>query len=271
MSTQTDWRDRAACKGHDDTFFPKDPHGSGKWEETSERECKAICLTCPVQGQCAPDILADALGGQLPGVYAGMNRWERKWIIDNEAETVALKVELDLSGTSPVELREWCKQAGPACGIGPADTARSVSDKFGYSESDAQKWLEQRGGTEAKRWVRPWSQAMRQAVAADPDRWWDQMELVEIGFDLIPQTNVETTRKSMVRARGACSERAARSKILQRAVAAAVASGLFEKRVVGGRVQVRASRQTAETSASSEFQAVLFAVPASPKKEREAA
>lgn len=252
-------------------YFPKDPDGSGRWEEASERQCKEICSICPVYDQCAADILSEALGGQLPGVYAGMNRWERKWIIDNQEQTVALKAELDLSGTSPAELREWCEQAGPAFGIGAADTARSVSDKFGYSESDAQRWLEQRGGTDAKRWVRPWSQAMRQAVAADPDRWWDQMELVEIGSDLIPQTNVETTRKSMIRARGACSERAARSKILQRAVAAAVASGLFEKRVVEGRVQVRASRQSTRTAERSEFQAALFAAPASPKKQREAA
>ena len=271
MSTRIDWRDHAKCKGNEQTFFPDDPNGSGKWEEASERQCKAICSACPVETQCAADILADALGGQMPGVFAGMNRWERKWIIDNQAQTAQLKAELDSSNTSPAELREWCVQAGPASGIGAGDTARSVSDRFGYSESDTQRWVEQRGGTDAKRWVRPWSQAMRQAVAADPDRWWDQMELVEVGFDLIPQTNVDTTRKSMVRARGACSERAARSKILQRAVSAAVASGLFEKRVVGGRVQVRASRQTPQPAVRSDFQAVLFAAPEPPKQQRRAA
>ena len=270
MSTKTGWRDHAACNGHEETFFPEDPEGSGKWEEESEQECKGICANCPVQTQCAADILTDALGGQLPGIYAGMNRWERKWIIDNQQQTDALKAELDAASVSPVELRAWCQEVGPAFGISSTDTARSISDKFGYSESDAQMWLEQRGGTDAKRWVRPWSQAMRQAVAADPDRWWDQMELVEVGVHLVPQTNVETTRKSMVRARGACSERAARSKILQRAVAAAVASGKFEKRVVGGRVQVRASRPPVETR-PSEFQATLFAAPAPPKKQPQAA
>jgi WhiB family redox-sensing transcriptional regulator len=66
----TDWRHRAACRGHDnpELWFPLD-------EERPDALALAICAGCPVQAEC----LAFALDHGLDfGVFGGLTRGERR-------------------------------------------------------------------------------------------------------------------------------------------------------------------------------------------------
>lgn len=58
----SDWRDRAACLGHDDdTFFPD------RGDTTGTDEALRVCATCPVTTQCLDAALTEE--GNLAGAY----------------------------------------------------------------------------------------------------------------------------------------------------------------------------------------------------------
>lgn len=73
---EDDWRQRAACRGHDDPdmWFPV---GHGPFAEAQAWEAKRICNQCPVRQRClmwALDTKQDA------GVWGGLSERERqKW------------------------------------------------------------------------------------------------------------------------------------------------------------------------------------------------
>jgi WhiB family redox-sensing transcriptional regulator len=68
--TDDAWRDRAACRGHHDVFWPE--RVAGGW---TYRDALAICAGCPVRDPCAsyahsvPD-LTGVWGGRVIGVNA---------------------------------------------------------------------------------------------------------------------------------------------------------------------------------------------------------
>jgi WhiB family redox-sensing transcriptional regulator len=67
-----DWRDRAACIGHNsDLFFPI---GTGPHAQEQIDKAKAVCHTCPVAAQC----LDIALSNGYAGVWGGLDEDERR-------------------------------------------------------------------------------------------------------------------------------------------------------------------------------------------------
>jgi hypothetical protein len=62
-------RQRAACRGRTDLFFPK------PGDDVSE--AKALCRTCPMAGPCGEFALARS-PNVLSGVWGGMTARERK-------------------------------------------------------------------------------------------------------------------------------------------------------------------------------------------------
>ena len=257
------WQEQAACRGHADIFYPK-VADDAMWEEAVEAECKAICAQCSSRIACVKDILSDPRSGEFVGVFGGMNRWERKWLISNQTEAVQLSQKLAAAEVSPAELREWCAAKGPDFTVGSYDTVQTISERFGVSENCAKKWIKDRGGAQAKRYSRPWSRAIRELVAATPEQWFSQTELVEYAADMIPDFYAAATQRYMIRSRGTCSDNAARSRILQRSVAAAIKSGVFEKKIVDGSVMVRYNNQQTKSlpaHSSSKVQGTLFQAP----------
>lgn len=63
-----EWREQAACRGHDsDLWFPpKGGEGGGK--------AKKVCDRCPVQAECL-DYALDT--NQIFGIWGGLNQKER--------------------------------------------------------------------------------------------------------------------------------------------------------------------------------------------------
>jgi hypothetical protein len=63
--TDDSWMADAACRGHQDIFWPAVPHHSTYLQATR------ICATCPVIDDCGD--YADRL--HLEGVWGGRHRW----------------------------------------------------------------------------------------------------------------------------------------------------------------------------------------------------
>lgn len=61
------WRDRAACRGMDDLFFPEEGHNT--------LPAKKVCDGCPVVSACLEYALET---GQRYGVWGGTSEKERK-------------------------------------------------------------------------------------------------------------------------------------------------------------------------------------------------
>ena len=72
------WRERAACRGHGDLFFP------GEHAATAEvvREIRAMCAACPVLAECREDALTapEAPHGWQAGMSPGEQRVARRGV-----------------------------------------------------------------------------------------------------------------------------------------------------------------------------------------------
>lgn len=77
----SDWRERAACAGHDqEIFYP------GKGE--TARPAKTICAGCPVIDECLAFILAAEAGtprAHRHGIWAGLNGAQR-WALERRGK-----------------------------------------------------------------------------------------------------------------------------------------------------------------------------------------
>ena len=239
-------KQRNACVGKSDIFFGPDNLLDGgdlsRWEEECELEAKRVCNSCPNLKSCAEKVLEGGYGDiESPGVFGAMNRWERGWLLRNPVKAKSLAKALKAKRVNPVKLREWATAVGPE-GIRPHVSPRQTAYEYGFAETVAAQWHADRGLMTTGRWRTPWSQAVRDKVLSDPSSWWDQTEVLESGFHLIPEHMVESTREGIAAVRGACSTRSAKMRIMHRTVAAAVASQIIEKRRCPetGRIQLKA-------------------------------
>ena len=69
----TDWMNRRACTWDDRHLFFSENDSSRLKARFAEMEAKAICATCPVQGEC----LDYAIAGDMHGIWGGLTRQER--------------------------------------------------------------------------------------------------------------------------------------------------------------------------------------------------
>jgi hypothetical protein len=73
IARQSEWRDRAACKGHGaETFFPKQSNPMGYVA------AKSICDTCRVQKECREDWSLMPAAMQRHGVWYGTTDRDRR-------------------------------------------------------------------------------------------------------------------------------------------------------------------------------------------------
>lgn len=77
------WRDAAACRGEDSSYFFAPSYFEKRWEKDArEAEAKAICARCPVREPC----LRFALSTREPhGVWGGLNETERRQVLRAQA------------------------------------------------------------------------------------------------------------------------------------------------------------------------------------------
>ena len=79
-STLQDWSAAAACSGSD----PDELFVTG----AAQNRAKAVCLTCPVRGEC----LADALDNRVEfGVWGGMTERERRALLRRRPDVASWK------------------------------------------------------------------------------------------------------------------------------------------------------------------------------------
>lgn len=75
-----EWQLLAACRGRSDLFFH--PHGEREpMRGDRERAAKTVCLSCPVQVECADHAL---LMQEPYGVWGGLSEVERERLIHGE-------------------------------------------------------------------------------------------------------------------------------------------------------------------------------------------
>lgn len=79
----TDWQHLAACRGEDSAHF----FAPGYFERRSEKNAreavaKAICIRCPVSGQCLDYALSVQ---ENHGVWGGLNEMERRAVLRQRA------------------------------------------------------------------------------------------------------------------------------------------------------------------------------------------
>ena len=80
------WHQRAACKDlSPDIFFPHN------YNDSSTKEAKEICSSCPVKVEC----FQDAISNNVYGIWAGTTEHQRRNIVNNyynsEYKVVTLK------------------------------------------------------------------------------------------------------------------------------------------------------------------------------------
>lgn len=68
-----EWRDRAACIGHEDLFYSAEDESKGERRRKEDR-AKAVCETCPVLDTCRTFALESE---ELYGVWGGLTEAER--------------------------------------------------------------------------------------------------------------------------------------------------------------------------------------------------
>lgn len=239
-----EWTDHAACRDHAEVFFPEVPPDAPRyngWEHDSAVRSKQICVSCPVFGDCAAvalDVTQVPVGTQ--GVWAAMTRWERDWIRKNPAAAVELSQQLKEAGVDPIVLSMVRVSPDPS-ELG-ATTAESA-EQFGVPDWVAAEWHRRR---EISRGSTPWGEAIRGALAAEPDRWFLAVELVDRYSHLIPAERIRARREQRKRHGSSCTDRAAASTIIGGVIYTGIRKGYFERRLTrDGRLEVRRARSLA--------------------------
>jgi WhiB family redox-sensing transcriptional regulator len=76
LTRDYDWRDDAACRGHDpELWFPVGDSGLARAQTA---EAKRVCVGCPVRQECTEYALGT---GQYTGVWGGTTEAERRGLL----------------------------------------------------------------------------------------------------------------------------------------------------------------------------------------------
>ena len=127
------------------------------------------------------------------------------------------------------------RELHPSARLGPVGVLR------GAVHTAAEKML---GVGEGK----PWGEAIRSALIAEPDRWFSAVELVDRYAHLIPPEDIRRRAGQRKQHRSSSADRSAASTIIGGVIYTAIRRGHFERRQgVDGRLEVRASRTLGET------------------------
>lgn len=73
--TNTDWRDRAACRTADPELFFPTANAPGAAAQARHRQAKAVCAQCPVVADCLSWAMTEGLDY---GVFGAMTADERR-------------------------------------------------------------------------------------------------------------------------------------------------------------------------------------------------
>ena len=104
----------------------------------------------------------------------------------------------------------------------------------------AGEWHRQR---DLSRSSKPWGEAIRRALASEPDRWFSAVELVDAYACLIPSERIEARREQRKRHGSSSTERAAASTIIGGVIYTGIRRGQFERRTgPDGGLEVRAAQ-----------------------------
>ncbi|SIL73190.1 transcriptional regulatory protein [Mycobacteroides abscessus subsp. abscessus] len=119
----------AACKGGLDTdwgeldaaFFPN--HKA----DSAIGQAKAICETCPVKPDCLREVLAweSVHGEKSPGVWGGLDEWERQALRDRRAVKLCRKGLHELTGANAEPVKHLV-HAGVRCRACRLDAKRAA-------------------------------------------------------------------------------------------------------------------------------------------------
>ena len=178
------------------------------------------------------------------GVFAGLTRWERAWIRRHPKEAVALSRQLADEGIDPIlfSLQMLSPSIVP---MRLASTPQASAELYGVPLWVAREWHRH---TPRQRGT-PWGNAVRSMVAAEPDRWFSSLELIDKCWPLIPVERIEAKRKAQRSSKtGTCTEQRAVSSIINGVINTAIARGVFERRKVNGRLEVKATPQLVKES-----------------------
>ena len=232
--------EHAACREHAEVFFPEVPVDAPRynaWEQDSAPRAKQVCGSCPVFGDCAATaLLATEVPASTQGVWAAMTRWERDWIRKNPDHARELSRQLVAAGVDPIVLSMVRVSPDP---VELESTAAETAERFGVPEWVAEEWHRRRG---LSRGSTPWGEAVRSAVASEPDRWFSAVELVDRFAPLIPQERVRARQEQRRRHGSSSTERAAVSTIIGGVIYTAIRRGYFIKRnTLAGGLEVRAA------------------------------
>lgn len=100
--------------------------------------------------------------------------------------------------------------------------------------------------------VKPWGEAIRSALAAEPDRWFPVVELVDQYTCLIPPEDVQRRAEQRKRHGSSSTARAAASMIIGGLIYTGIRRGHYERRLTpDGRLEVRATPALADVLAAS--------------------
>lgn len=95
--------------------------------------------------------------------------------------------------------------------------------------------------------VKPWGEAIRSALTAEPDRWFTAVDLVDRYASLIPPERLRSRSEQRKGRRSSSADRSAASTLIGGVIYTAIRNGSFERRLTpDGRLEVRLDRAAAE-------------------------
>ena len=99
--------------------------------------------------------------------------------------------------------------------------------------------------------VKPWGEAIRSALAAEPDRWFSVVELVDRYASLIPLEDIRRRAEQRKRHGSSSTDHSAATTFIGGVIYTGIRQGNFERRrTAEGRLEVRATRALADVLAA---------------------
>lgn len=116
--------------------------------------------------------------------------------------------------------------------------------------------------------TKPWGEAIRTALAAEPDRWFPAVELVDRYAPLIPPDRLRSRSEQRKGRRTSSADRSAASTLIGGVIYTAIRNGSFERRLTpDGRLEVRLSRVALEEREAREARKARIAKEAQEARE----
>lgn len=229
-----DWRQHAACAGMKDTFFPRTLSYTLKWEVEAEESAKEKCRICPVIEPCLELGLqrCDFLGHrdiESVGVFGGMNRFERRWLVKSPEEATALSALLVKEGIDPFELAAYQRAVGPP-DLDPEMTVAEASIKYGVSNDVVHRWAKDRGFEMTKPTFTPWGRVIRETLVAAPDKWHPKPLLVAEAGLHIPDERIADKQELLRKRKRKATPQVAIERIIDGVLRTGVRRGHFLRR-----------------------------------------